>query len=162
MHHLAILLHEPAPAVVTEPRIAGHADQCAQRRLGEAHIEHRLHHSRHRDGGARADRDEQGPLRIAEMPAGAGAELLQLAIEDLGEAFQRSLPSPQIVAANVRAQDEGGRHRQPAAGQPHEIMGLRAHRFLVRNPRRGAIEGNPVDRVGERGPVSHAITSSMR
>ena len=87
---------------------------------------------------------------------------LQLAIQHLREAFQRGFASPQIVPANLRAQDEGRRHGQSAAGQPHEIMRLGADGFLGRNLPGGAIEGNPVDRAGERGPVPHAITSSMR
>jgi hypothetical protein len=58
-HHVRIHLDEAAVAVPGEARVAGQGGKALDRLVVEAEVEHGVHHARHGDAGARADRDQQ-------------------------------------------------------------------------------------------------------
>jgi hypothetical protein len=67
---------EAAVGVPAEALIAADGDEALEGRLVEAEVEDRVHHARHRELGAGADRDEERVLRIAEA-------LARLLLDDL-------------------------------------------------------------------------------
>ena len=68
-HDVAVHLDEAAVAVIGEARVAGWPRQPLDRAVVEAEIEDGVHHARHRDARARAHRDQQRLLRVAEARA---------------------------------------------------------------------------------------------
>ena len=68
-HGLAEHLDQPAVGVEGEPLVARLRRQPTYRLVVEADVEDGLHHSRHRELGAGADRDEQRVVGLAELLA---------------------------------------------------------------------------------------------
>ena len=86
---LAEHLDQPAVGVVGEPRVAGARRKALGGLVVQAEVEDRVHHPRHRDGGARAHRDEQRVVGRAEALAGALLEppdvLVDLGCKPVGQ-----------------------------------------------------------------------------
>ena len=68
-HDLAVHLDEAAIAVIGEALVAALARQPDDRSVVEPEVEHRIHHARHRDARARAHRDQQRIVGVAEPRA---------------------------------------------------------------------------------------------
>jgi hypothetical protein len=107
---LAEHLDQSSVGVECEPPVPGPRRQTLGRRIVEAEVEDRVHHSGHRDGRARTDRDEQWIVRVAEPPAGSFLQsshvLRDLTLEALRQLFRR-----QIRATRVGRDREPSRHR---------------------------------------------------
>ena len=76
-HDIGEHLDETAVAVIGKAGIAGAFGHRFDRHIIEAEIEHGIHHARHRGARARADRQQQGILGIAENAARQLADLRQ-------------------------------------------------------------------------------------
>ena len=74
-HDIGIHLDEAAIAVIGEARIAGELGQAGHGCLGQAEIEHRIHHAGHGDARARAHRDQQRLVRIAQAAVRASSPI---------------------------------------------------------------------------------------
>ncbi len=146
-HGLAELVDEAAVGRAGEAGVAGEAAERGLDLVGDAEVEDRVHHPRHRDRGAGADRDQQRLLAAAEL----AAELF-LQAADAGEDRAPGLDF-ELTAGGVEAtalvdrQAEGGRHRQAEAQHPGDAAALVADHLAVGNRR--AVEDD--DAVGDRG-----------
>ena len=104
---LAVHLDQPPVRVVREARVAGRARKPFDRDVVQAEVEDRVHHPGHRDGRARAHRDEQRVRRVAETLADALLEprdvLFDLVVEPVGDPAERHRG-----AAGLRRDREAG------------------------------------------------------
>ena len=125
-HHVAVHLDEAAVAVVGEAGIAGALRQPFDRAIVEAEIEHGVHHARHRDRRARAHRDQQRPLGIAEAGVGRFLDVAQ----GRATCCARSVGIAPVVvvveAADLGRDGEARRHRQPQTAHLGEVRALAA------------------------------------
>ncbi len=129
-HGLAEHLDQPPVGVPGEALVAGHRGQAGDRYVGDADVEHRLHHPRHRELRARAHRDhQQGVLRVAETPAHLRLERRQM-LPDLRIQALGHRPGGQIRPARVRGDGEPRRHRQAEVGHLGEVRTLPAEQIL--------------------------------
>ena len=111
-HHVGIHGDEAPVAVIGEAPVAGFLGQRRDRHVVEAEIEHGVHHARHRGARARAHRDEQRVLAVAECLAGDAADLgergFDLRLEILGIGLAVLIE----IGADLGGDGEAGRHRQ--------------------------------------------------
>ena len=163
MHDLGELLHQPALAVGREPRVAGQAQEPAQRRAGQADVEHRLHHTRHGHRRTRTHGNQQRALWITKAPSRAHAKPLELALEHLAEAIERRVASLEIGAAEPGTEHETRRDGKAADVPCDQVVRLRADHILGRQLV-GPIVGDAIDleRVEKDGSPAHRMTSSIR
>ena len=115
VHDVAVHRHEASIGVVGKARILGAGDETFDRPVVEAEVENRLHHSRHRDGGARTHRDEQGILAVAEPLFRDALEVLQVPI-DFGAQCGRKRAVFEVRDAELGGERESGRDRQSQVG----------------------------------------------
>jgi hypothetical protein len=110
VHHLAVHLDQASVRVVGEAAVAGRASEPVGRGVVETEVEDRVHHPRHRDGGARPHRDEERLRLVAEpqpTPLLEGAQVLvDLGVEPVGHL----LALREVGAACVRRDREPRRH----------------------------------------------------
>ena len=115
---LPVHLDEPAIRVEREARVAGGGREPLDRGVVQPEVEDRVHHPRHRDGGARADGDEERIAIVAEPLAGSllerGDVLLDLVVETGGHLASAS----QIRTARL------GRDREPVRNGHAELRHL--------------------------------------
>ena len=142
VHRLGERLDEPAVGIPGEPRVAGEAQQPAQRGLVEPHVEQRIHHPGHRHRSARAHRDEQRPARVAEAQAARALQFPQRRVQPRMQAVGRVCRVLQPGTAQPRSEHEPFRHRQPEARHPRQVVRLEADRLRARRGREGV---QPVD-----------------
>jgi hypothetical protein len=117
--HFAIHLDQPAVRVVGEAFVAGHPRQPLNRFVVEPEIEDRVHHPRHRDRSARAHRNEQRVVRVAEALARALLERLDVALHLFVEPVRERLPVRHVRPAGIR------RDREPGGNGHAELGHLR-------------------------------------
>ena len=110
-HGLAEHLDQPPVGVPREPLAAGLLGQAVHRLVGQADVQHGLHHARHRELGPGADADQQRVGVVAEAPADCGLQPGQMVIDLGGEAVRHSAFF-QVVPAGVGGDDEARRYRQ--------------------------------------------------
>ena len=112
---LAVHLHEPAVRVEREAGVAGRRSQAFDGRVPEAEVQDRVHHPRHRDRGARADRDEERVRLVAEALPGSALEggdmLSDLVVETVGDLASAA----HVGTAGV------GRDREPVRDRDTEL-----------------------------------------
>ncbi len=108
---LAVHLDQPAVRVEREALVARAAGETRDGLVVQADVQDRVHHPRHRDGGAGADGDEQRVVGVAEALSGrlfeAGEVLVDLRFEALG----KLTAGGHVGAAGVRRDREAGRNR---------------------------------------------------
>ena len=92
VNDLAVHLHEAAVGVEGEACVARRGGEPLHRRVVQSEVEDRVHHSRHRDRGTRAHRDEQGVAVVAEALARPFLERRDVLV-DLRVETVRSLPA---------------------------------------------------------------------
>ena len=149
-HGLAELVDEAAVGGAGEVAVAGERRQRFLDLVGDAEVEDRVHHPRHADRGARADRDQQRALAAAE----GAAELFGQAA-DAGEDRAPGLVV-ELAAGGVEAaalldrQAERRRHRQAEAAHPGDAVALAADHLAVGH-------GRAVEDDGAVGHGGHAV-----
>ena len=113
-HHVAVHLDEAAIRIVSEATVARLGGQAAHGVIVETQVQNRVHHSRHGELGAAADRDEHRVRRVAELLAHQLLEPLQGRFDLLVD-LRRELaaPLPEQVA-RVRRDGKARRDRQPS------------------------------------------------
>ena len=128
-HHAAVHLHEPAVGVPGELRIRALPRQALDRHVVEAEVEDRLHHARHRDGGARAHAHEQRVVAVAEVLARGGLDPVQ-GVLHLGLEALRKLVALEIAEAEIAGDREAGRDGNADGGHLGEAGALAAEHVL--------------------------------
>ncbi len=137
---LGLHVHDDAPehadeaaiGVPAEALVARELDEAGQGLLVEAEVEDRVHHARHRELRARADRHEQRVLRIAEALAGALLDLLHGAQDVVPEAGRQLLAAGEVVVAGLGGDRESRRGRQAGEGHLGQAGALAAEQVLHR------------------------------
>ena len=126
---LAVHLDQPPVGVPGEALVAGPGGQALGRLVVETQVEDRVHHPRHRDGGARADGDEQGIGVVPEPLAGplfeGGQVLIHLGLEPFGNLAARV----HVGAARVGGDREAGRNGNPELRHLGEAHALAAEQL---------------------------------
>ena len=130
-HHVAEHLDEPPIAVIGEAFITRVLGEGHNRLVVEAEVEHRIHHSRHRSAGARADRNQHerpgGGAELAThdpLQLGHGGVHLILQIGGIGFAILV------VVGAKFGADREARRYRNAETGHLGEVGALAAEQVL--------------------------------
>ena len=103
-------LHETAVGVEGEPLVAGLLGKAFDGAVVEAEVQDGVHHPRHGELRARADRDEQRVVRVTEAAAHAGLELCQVLADLCVEPVRPACAH--VGAAGVGRDREAVRHRQ--------------------------------------------------
>ena len=111
VHDLAEHLEQTPVRVEGEALVARRAGETLRGRVVEPEVEDRVHHPRHRDGGARANGDEQGIGGVAEPLARLLLQRAEVLVELLAEPVGKLLAVRSIGAAGVRRDRESGRNR---------------------------------------------------
>ena len=124
-HGLAEHLDQPPVGVPGEPLAAGLLGQPVHRLIGQADVEHGLHHPRHGELGPGPDADQQRVGVVAEAPADLGLQLGQVLV-DLGGQAVRHGALGEVVAAGVGGDDEARRYRQAQVGHLGQVGALAA------------------------------------
>ena len=131
-HDVAEHLDEAAVAVVGEPAVRRPCLQPLDGFVGQAEVQDRVHHPRHRELRAGPHADEQGVLAGTERRAGNLLERAQvgdhLQVHRLGE---MSMPGV-VERAGFRGNREPWRHRQAGVGHLRQSRALAAQQVLHR------------------------------
>ncbi len=141
---VAIHLHEAAIGVVREAWVLGPGDQPLDRLVVEAEVENRLHHARHRDGGARTHRDQQRILGVAEPLLSDALQMLQVPI-DLGAERGRKCPFGDVGDAEFGGDRKAGRDGQAEVGHFGEAGAFPAQDVTHRGGAIGAAVAEEID-----------------
>ena len=137
-------LQQPSVGVVGEPLVAaGQGREAVHRLVVEADVEDRLHHPGHRELRARADRDQQRPVGLAEGAADLPLERGEVLAHLVGEAVGQ-VAVLEVGPARVGADDEPRRDRQPQVRHLREVRALAAQQV----PLVPAALGEVVDVLG--------------
>ena len=133
-HHVGVHGDEAAVGVPYEPRVVRQPDYPGDRARRQADVQHRLHHTGHRGAGARAARNEQGIVRVAEPGAhdllDAGEGLVRLALQFLGVPPAMLV----IVGADLGRDGEPGRDGHAEIGHFGQIGPFAAEEFFHVGP----------------------------
>ena len=130
--HVAEHLDEPAVGVPGEALVAGPADQALDGLVVQAQVQDRVHHARHGELGAGADRNQERPFGIAELeaPAQGGLHLAHvlahLAVEALGHPLAELIEQ----VADLGRDRESRRHRHAGVGHFRQAGALAAEQVL--------------------------------
>ena len=125
---LAVHLDEPAVRVVREARIAGRAAERLDRLRVEPEVEDRVHHPGHRDRRARAHRDEQRVVGIAEAACPSAPRGGRRARRSRRSSPSGKLRRPHVLDAGLGRHGEPGGHGNPERGHLREPGSLAAER----------------------------------
>ncbi len=125
-HDLPVHLDEAAVGIIGEALVAAAPRQALDRLVVEAEIEHRVHHAGHRGAGARADRDQQRVLAVAEAGADDGFDLMQTGFDRCLEILGILLPVIVEIGADLGRDGEAGRYGQAEIAHLGKIRALAA------------------------------------
>jgi hypothetical protein len=110
-HRFAEHLDQPTVRVPREPVVAaGLLGQPPDARVGQADVEHGLHHAGHRELGARAYRHQQRIVRVTEALAHGALQGGQVRTHLVGQAGGLG-PGTEVRPARVGGDREPGWHR---------------------------------------------------
>ena len=132
---LPVHLDQPPVGVVGEAGVPGRRAQAPDGQIREADVEDRVHHPGHRYGGARADRDEQRVVRVAEALVRPALEPLHVLQDLLHQPIREPPAAGHRVATGLGRDREPGRHRQV------ELRHLREPDPLAAEQRPAAVRG---------------------
>ena len=145
-HDVRIHRDEAAVAVIGEARVARGRRDRLDGLVVEAEIEHRVHHARHRGAGARAHRDEERVLGVAEGLAGELADIGERARSTSSFELRRiGAAVVVVVGADLGRDGEAGRHRQAEIGHLGEVRALAAEEVAHRRLALGLAVAEGVD-----------------
>ena len=123
-------LNESTIRIVGEALVAGLFDQAGQRFVVQSQIQNRVHHSRHRHGGTRPDRDQQWVLTGPKCPARRRLQLGDLA-PDCRQKLIRQFIRLQVLETCLGRDDESRRHVDADLSHLTQIRSLAAEQLLV-------------------------------
>ncbi len=121
---------EAAVGIPAEALVAGEGDQPRQRLLVEAEVEDGVHHPRHRELGAGADRDQERVGGVTEALAGLLLDVLHGREDVLPEARRERLAGLEVVVAGLGGDGEARRRREPGVRHLGEAGALAAEEVL--------------------------------
>ncbi len=149
-NNIRIHLDEAAIAVPGETRIAGSDREAFDRFVVESEIEDRVHHPRHRDRRARADRNEQWIGLVAQRLADRALDMRDRLANRIQQFGGKRTALVEIAQAFLGGDREARGHRQADAGHFGEVAALPAGHGLVLLPRvrMVRIAAEVVDRLG--------------
>ena len=127
---LAVHLQQPPVGVPREPLRAGLLGQALDALVIQAQVQHRVHHPRHRERGARADRDQQRVAGVAQAAAHPLLELLQVAGDLLQHAVGELAPGRPVGVAGLTGHREPQRDGQAHVGHLGQVGPLPAQQVL--------------------------------
>jgi hypothetical protein len=122
---LAVHLEEPPVRVVGEAGISGGRGEPLDRLVVQAQVEDRVHHPRHRHGGARADGHEERVVRVGEPLPGRLLESAQVLLDLLLEPGRKPLARAHVRDARL------GRDREAGGDRDRECRHLGEARTLA-------------------------------
>jgi hypothetical protein len=128
-HHVAVHRDEPPVGVHREPAVAAVRGEPLDDLGVQPEVEDRVHHARHRDLGARAHRDQQRRLRIAEATGHAALEHHEVLV-DLPLHLRGDGPEIAMQHAGGGADREARRHRDPGVGHLRQACALATEQVL--------------------------------
>jgi hypothetical protein len=129
-HGLAEHLDQPAVGVPGEPLVAGLLGQPLHRPVGQADVEDRVHHARHRELRAGPHADQQRVGRVAELAAHRRLKLGEV-LGDLRVQLGRRAPVAQVGAARLGGDNEAGRDGKTDVGHLGQVRSLAAQQVLL-------------------------------
>ena len=160
VHDAAVHLDQAAVRVVREARVARRAREAGGGLVVQAEVEDRVHHPGHRDGCARAHRDEERILGVAEALARLLLEGAHVLVDLLVEPVRELAARGHVTPAGVGRDREAGRNGNPELrhlGQADALAAQQAAPTL-----RGLVE--VVDEAGRghgHAKSSHSLTAIL-
>ena len=124
--HVGEHLDEATVGIPGEARVIGLLDQPVDGLIVQAEVEDGVHHARHGHGGAGTHGHEQRILRIADLLAHAGFEILAILLDGAERAFGPRVARIGVLHAGLARDGESGRHGQPDVGHLGEVRALAA------------------------------------
>ena len=130
-HYLAEESREAPVCVERESKVAGLRREPLHGLLVEPEVQDGVHHSRHREGRARADGDEQRVLVVAEPLSGLRLDGAQAVYDLLPHPFGEVLAVRVVGVADFGRDDETGRDGQARARHVGESRALAAEKCAL-------------------------------
>ena len=170
---LAVHLDQAPVGVVGEAAVAGALCQTLDRLAVEPDVQDRVHHPRHRDRRARAHRDEQRVVPVAEPLARALLERLDVLLDLVDEPFGQLPARAHVVAARLGRDRETRGHGDAELGHLRQPDPLAAQKlapavgWLVEVEHVGHLCGNlmrawPSSRSSRWAAAAHPLPCSAR
>ncbi len=128
-HGLAEHLNEAAVGVPGEALVAGLGGEAGNRRVGQADVQHRVHHAGHRELRPGTHRHEKGVVGLAELLAHGGFERFEV-LGDLGTQCRGLLAALQVDLARLGGDGEPRRNGKPQVGHLGEVGTFAAEEVL--------------------------------
>ena len=132
--HITVHLDEAAVAVPSETFIAGRPGKAFDRLVVQAEVEHGVHHARHGNGRARADRHEQRIGSIAKALAHRFFYVAECIGDIRPQLFGKIRTACEIFEAFFGRDGEARGHRQADTGHFGQVRALAASHGLVLLP----------------------------
>ncbi len=130
-HGLAEHLQQPAVGVPGEPLVSADLGQTLDAGVVQSDVQHRLHHSRHRELGPRPHADQQWIMPVAKLSARVILQMPQRH-RHLYPELARFATQRQVLPARIGGDGEAGWHGQPQLGHLGEVRALAAEQvFLI-------------------------------
>ena len=128
-HHVAEHLAESPVRVPREARVAADFLETLHRLVGEPKIQHRVHHSRHRNARARSHRHQQRILRVSEFTPERLLDPRDALRHAVSQPFRILVPVIVKIVADLRRDRKSRRHRQLEPRHLGEIRPLAAQQI---------------------------------
>ncbi len=131
-HDVAEHLAKPPVRVPREARVAADFRQSLHRLVGKTEVQHRVHHSRHRNARARPHRHQQRILRVAELARKRLLDSRHTLRHAFGEPFGVFVAVIVKIVADLRRDRESGRDRQLEPRHLGQVRALAAQQIAHR------------------------------
>ena len=141
LHHFGVYLDEAAIGVPRRSPVAHHRAQPLDDFVVDAQIEDGVHHAGHGNAGAGAHRHQQRIGGRAKLVADGLFQFGDALADGPGQPLGQRIPTGQIVAADLRGDNEPRRHRQSQLCHLAQIASLAAKKVC----HRGVAFAEPVD-----------------
>ena len=125
-YYVAEHINKAAINVISESRIASPFDNAFDDRVVQAEIQHRVHHTRHRNSRAASHRNQQRAVRVAEFGAHRLFKLGDIRIDLLSQSGGPFATLLVIVITDLGGDSKARRNRNLEIGHLSQIRSLAA------------------------------------
>eukprot|EP00760_Papus_ankaliazontas_P016831 PhM_4_TR16884/c0_g1_i1/m.66076 len=129
-HNITVHGDETAVAIIDEALVVRGAGEGGDGLVVEAKVQHRVHHTGHADGGAGADRQQQGHAVVAELAADLSLDLADGLDDLVADRGRECTLRVAVDVAHLRGDREAGGHRDAHVDHFVQVGALAAKQHL--------------------------------